>query len=74
MKETVAVATMLAPSSVAEMLAVPATVDDVSVAVYVPFALSVTAPRVPAVVESATVPPLTARFVPAAFFRRTVIV
>src|SRR5690349_12681129 len=63
--DPVAAAAMLAPSSVAEIVAVPATVDDVSDAVYVPFALSVTAPSVPAVVDSAIAPALTARFVPA---------
>src|SRR6476469_2771398 len=71
---TGAVCAMLDPSSVAETVAVAATVEEVSVAVYVPFALSVTALSVPAAVASATVPPLTARLVAALFFSRTVIV
>ena len=52
------------------MVAAPAVVD-VSVAEYVPFALSVTAESVPRVVDKATVPPLTVRLLPLASFSWT---
>ena len=47
-------------------------VEDVSVAVYVPFPLSVTGDKLPAVVASATVAPPLVRFVPAASLSFTV--
>jgi hypothetical protein len=65
-KVTVALSAIDAPFSVPVIVAVPAVVEDVSVAVYVPFPLSVTAERLPAVVASATVaPPLVRLFEPA---------
>jgi hypothetical protein len=71
----------LEPSSFALTVAVWATVEDVSVAVYVPSRLFVVAQfvvqapgNVPAVVDTVTVPPLAARFVLLAFFSWTVIV
>jgi hypothetical protein len=65
-KMTVALLAIGAPFRVPVIVVVPAVVGDVSVAVYVPFPLSVTAERLPAVVASATVaPPLVRLFEPA---------
>jgi hypothetical protein len=73
-KVTVAVAVIALPLSVPEIVALPASVGDVNVAVYVPLLLSVTLPRDPAVVPSAIVPPLAVRLLPFASFNCTVIV
>src|SRR5204863_267782 len=62
------------PFSVAVIVALPVVVGDVSVAVYVPSALSDVAPTEPAFVDTTTVPPLPARLWPSASFSRTVIV
>jgi hypothetical protein len=62
------------PFSVPEIVAVPSAVDDVRTAEYVPLLLSVTLPRVPAVVPSATIPELAVRLLPFASFNCTVIV
>ena len=56
-KSTVALSVMAEPPRVPVMVAVPAVVLEVSVAVYVPSLLSATAPSDPAVVLKATVPP-----------------
>jgi hypothetical protein len=52
------------PFNVPVIVAVPATVDDVKVAEYVPLLLSVTEPGVPEVVESATVAPPVVKLFP----------
>jgi hypothetical protein len=49
------------PPSFPEMIASPGVVELVKVAEYDPLLLSVTAVKVPAVVESVTVPPLEVR-------------
>ena len=54
--------------------ATPATVDEVSVAVYVPSPWSVTAPSEPLVVESVTALPPAARLLPVTSLSCTVIV
>lgn len=56
-KDTVAVLASAFPPSVADTVAVPADVPDVSVAVYVPSLLFVVVPTVPSDVAIATVPP-----------------
>ena len=71
-KSTAAVLVKVEPLTVPLTVAVPALVLEVSVAVYVPVPLSVTAPSVPRVVESATVSPPTTRLLPFVSFRRTV--
>jgi len=65
---TVASSVIALPFSVPVIVAVPATVDDVKVAVYVPLLLSVTEPSVPDVVESATVAPPLVKLFPLASF------
>ena len=74
MNTTVAVAVMAPPLSVPVTVADALLAGDVKTAPYVPSAWSVTLPSVPAVVKSATVPPLDVRALPYASFRRTVIV
>jgi hypothetical protein len=69
---TVAVSVIATPLSVPVTVAVPAVVDDVNVAEYVPSPLSVTAPSVPASVASATVSPPAVRLLPFASFSCTV--
>jgi hypothetical protein len=64
---------MLVPLSVPDTVAVPVTVL-FSVAVYVPSPLSVTALRVPSVLDSATVAPPESSFAPLASLACTVIV
>jgi hypothetical protein len=56
------------------MVAVPTLTDDVNVAVYVPFPLSVTPDKLPRVVESVTVAPPRVRLLPLASFACTVMV
>jgi hypothetical protein len=63
-KETTSVSVIAIPPIVPEMVDVPAIEDDVSVAVYVPFPLSVTAPSVPVVAESVTAEPPTVTLFP----------
>ncbi len=71
---TVALSVMELPFSVPVIVAVPVTVDEVNVAVYVPLLLSVTEPSVPDVVESATVSPPVDRLFPFTSFNCTVMV
>jgi hypothetical protein len=71
---TVAVSVIATVFSVPVTVAVPAVVDDVNVAEYVPSRLSVTAPSVPASVTSATVSPPAVRLLPFASFNCTVTV
>ena len=73
-KVTVALLAIAAPFNMPVIVAVPAMVEDVSVAVYVPFPLSVTAERLPAVVARATVPPPLVRLFPVASLSCTVMV
>jgi len=71
---TVASSAIALPFRVPVTVAVPATVDDVKVAEYVPLLLSVTEPSVPEVVASVTVAPPVVRLFPFASFNRTVMV
>jgi len=59
--------------SVPEIVAVPASVPEVNVAVYVPLPTFVTEPTEPRLVDSATVPPEEVRLLPKASFSCTVI-
>lgn len=71
--DTEAVEVSALPASVPDTVAVPAVVDEVSVAEYVPLLLFVTADKVPRVVDSTTVPPETVRLLPNASLSCTVI-
>jgi hypothetical protein len=73
-KPTDAEAASALPFSVPVIVAVPTVVEEVSVLVYVPFALSVTAESEPRLVARATTPSLVVRSLPIASFNWTVIV
>jgi hypothetical protein len=73
-KCTIAVSVIPTPFNVPEIWASPTVFDDVNVAVYVPFPLSVTALILPALVLNVTVPPLVVRLFPVVSFNCTVIV
>lgn len=74
MKFTTALSMIAAAFTVPVAIAVPAEVDEVSVAVYVPSPLSVTDPREPRVVAKVTVSPPEVRLLLLASLNRTVIV
>lgn len=71
---TIASSVIEEPFNVPVIVPEPTDVGDVNTAVYVPFALSVTLPSVPAVVFRTTVPPLEVRLLLFASFNWTVIV
>ena len=73
MKSTVSELVKALPASVPVMVAIPAVIEEMSVAVYVPLLLSVTAPSDPLVLVRITVPPLVVMLFPSSSISCTVI-